>query len=164
DVSRITLSRIQLRSQTMRLDAIIERALEQVQSRIDARNQTLTITIPRDPIYLHVDPIRMDQILGNLLTNASKFTNRGGHIWVSGEIERHPVPHGVRPPKGAVENQRLVLRVKDDGMGVDKAALPHIFDLFMRATRSVEYGGLGIGLTLVRRLVELHGGVIEANS
>jgi len=106
--------------------------------------------LPTDPIWLAADAGRLEQAVVNLLTNAAKYTDEGGHIWLT--LER--------------EGDRAVLRVRDDGVGISAELLPHVFDLFTQEERSLDraQGGLGIGLSLVRRLVELHGGTIGATS
>jgi CheY-like chemotaxis protein len=111
---------------------------------------------PREPIYLDADPVRLEQVFGNLLNNASKFTLRNGHLWVTAELAT-----GGPEPTGGV-----VVRVRDDGIGIAPETLPRVFDLFVQADRSSDRarGGLGIGLTVVHRLVELHGGSVEVHS
>ena len=150
DVSRITRGRIELRREAIELTAVVARAVEVVRPLSDAMGHELTINMPPQPIYLYADDIRLTQIIGNLLTNASKFTNEGGHIELLMELDGRDV----------------VIRVRDNGIGIDPGELTRVFDLFMQgdmsATRSA--AGLGIGLSLVRQLVELHGGTVEAHS
>jgi len=123
---------------------------EAVQPLTNAMGHELTISMPSKPIYLNADAIRLTQIIGNLLTNASKFTDEGGRIELLVELDGRDV----------------VIRVRDNGIGIDPSNLPRVFDLFMQgdmsATRST--AGLGIGLSLVKQLVELHGGTVEAHS
>src|SRR5262245_46015687 len=150
DASRISQGRIQLRKEIVDATAVVSQAIETNRQIVDARGQELVLAAPGTPILAEVDPLRLEQIVGNLLSNASKFTGRGGHIWVSvGE-----------------EFGEIVIRVRDDGTGISSAALPRLFDLFMQENTSLDRpsGGLGIGLTLVRHLVELHGGRVEASS
>jgi two-component system, chemotaxis family, CheB/CheR fusion protein len=155
DVSRITQGKIHLQKETADLGTLLAAAVDQVGPKITARRQVLTVRAPSAPIYLECDPVRLEQVIGNLLTNASKFTPHGGQILLSaGMAERS----GGR---GFVE-----IRVRDDGHGISAEMLPHVFDLFAQADSSLarSQGGLGIGLTLVQKLVELHGGMIEATS
>jgi two-component system, chemotaxis family, CheB/CheR fusion protein len=153
DVSRISQGRIQLRRESVDAIAVVGRAIEATRQVIDSREQELAFSAPAAPVVAEVDPLRLEQIVSNLLSNASKFTPRGGHIWVSVGDE-------------ASESRELVIRVRDDGIGISAAALPRLFDLFMQEDASIDRaaGGLGIGLTLVRHLVELHGGRVEAHS
>ncbi len=150
EVTRITSGRIQLRYDLIAASDLVERAVETARSVIDRRRHELTVSLPPDPIWLNADPTRMEQIVVNLLTNAAKYTGEGGHIWLT--VQR-------------VGNE-CVLKVTDTGEGIAPALLPYIFDLFTQAERSLDrsQGGLGIGLALVQRLVELHGGRIEAHS
>jgi CheY-like chemotaxis protein len=108
------------------------------------------VSLPDQPIWLHADPARLDQVVVNLLTNAAKYTDPGGRIWLT----------------VAREGDEAVLRVRDTGVGIDPELLPRIFDLFTQAEKSLDrsQGGLGIGLCLVQRLVEMHGGSVHADS
>lgn len=153
DISRITRGEVRLRRERLELAALLRRVVEQTQPLLAERGQELALTLPHEPVYVDADPTRLDQVFGNLLNNASKFTPYGGHLWVTAELE------GTAPGEA-------VVRVRDDGSGMAPETLPRIFDLFMQADRSYERtgGGLGIGLTLARRLVELHGGRVEAHS
>ena len=110
----------------------------------------LTVTLPQEPIFLDADPLRLAQVLGNLLNNACKFSDKGARIHLS--VER--------------EGEQAVIRVRDNGIGIGPEQLPHIFDMFMQADVSLErsVSGLGIGLALVKSLVEMHGGTVEAHS
>jgi len=107
-------------------------------------------TLPSEPIYLHADPVRLAQVFSNLLNNSCKYTEPGGRIWLTAERQRSDV----------------VVSVKDNGLGIPADMLPKIFEMFTQVNRSLErsQGGLGIGLTLVKRLVEMHGGSVEARS
>jgi two-component system CheB/CheR fusion protein len=158
DVSRITLSKMELRRQPVNIASVVTHAAETSQPLFEARRQTLSVTVPGQPLYVMADPVRLEQVLDNLLNNASKYTGIRGRI----ELTAEHVP-GADPSAGAGQ---LVVRVKDNGMGIDADSLPHVFNLFMRAGRSIDQsqGGLGLGLTLVRRLVEMHGGTVEAHS
>jgi two-component system CheB/CheR fusion protein len=153
DVSRMTQGRIQLRRQPMDTTAVVSQAIDAGRQAVDARGQELVFSAPTTPVVAEIDPLRLEQIVSNLLSNASKFSARGGHIWVS-----------VSDESG--DGGEVVIRVRDDGIGISAAALPRLFDLFMQEDSSTNRasGGLGIGLTLVRHLVELHGGRVEALS
>jgi PAS domain S-box-containing protein len=150
EVSRAITGRIQLCQEQVSVNSIVERALETARPLIDQRKHELTVSLPPDPIWLYADAARLEQVLTNLLTNAAKYTNEGGHIWFSAQ------------QKG----DKAVLRVRDTGLGIAPAFLPHVFDLFTQAERSSDrsQGGLGIGLTLAKRLVEMHGGTIGVSS
>jgi two-component system CheB/CheR fusion protein len=154
DVSRITRGKVLLRKEPVELASLLERAVDLIHLAIETRGQELKLVLPREPIYVDADATRMEQILGNLLHNASKFTPPGGHIELAAERVS-----GAR-------SGEVVVRVRDDGIGIDPEMLPRVFDLFMQAQRSLDrsQGGLGIGLTLVKSLVELHGGTVEARS
>ena len=150
DVSRITQGKVKLAREPLDLSAVVQRAVEASRPLIDARRHHLTVVPPPEPVRLAGDLTRLVQVVGNLLNNAAKYTDEGGHIRV----------------EAAREGAEAVLRVRDDGMGIPPDLLPHVFDLFIQADRSLDrsQGGLGIGLTLVRQLVELHGGRVEARS
>jgi CheY-like chemotaxis protein/two-component sensor histidine kinase len=151
DVSRMSQGRIQLRKELLDVVAIVRQAIEANRQLIDGKDQDLALSAPALPALAQVDPLRLEQVVGNLLSNASKFTPRGGHISVTVEDDNRG---------------EIAIRVKDDGIGISAAALPRLFDLFMQEDSSLERttGGLGIGLTLVRHLVELHAGRVEAHS
>ena len=150
DVSRLTTGKIRLRKERVELGAIVDRGVSTARAAIDQRRHELTLTLPSDPVWLEGDPVRLEQVLTNLLTNAAKYTDPGGRIELA-----------VEQVAGDV-----VIRVKDNGIGIDPELLPRIFDLFTQANRSLDrsQGGLGIGLTVARRLVELHGGTISVAS
>ncbi|HEX3869379.1 MAG TPA: hybrid sensor histidine kinase/response regulator [Pirellulales bacterium] len=150
EVSRITTGRVQLRHDRVVMSGIVERGVETAQPLIDQRRHELTVSLPPDPIWLDADASRLEQVVVNLLTNAAKYTDEGGHIWLA--------VHQEGPD--------CVLTVRDTGVGIGPDLLPRIFDLFTQAERSLDrsQGGLGIGLALVQRLVELHGGRVEAHS
>ncbi|HEY6863818.1 MAG TPA: chemotaxis protein CheB [Burkholderiales bacterium] len=155
DVSRITRGKVELQRERVRLGAIVASAVEAARPVMGANGLHLSVALPPQAVYVDADPTRLEQILGNLLNNAAKFTRRGGHVWLS--VATAPGEHGGR---------EAVIRVKDDGIGISEDTLPRVFDLFVQADRSLEraQGGLGIGLTLVRSLVELHGGRVEGRS
>ncbi len=150
EVARITTGRVQLRPESISVNGIVERAVETVRALIQDRRHDLRITLPSEPIQLHADGARLEQVLVNLLTNAAKYTDEGGQIWLN--VLR--------------EHDQCVFRVRDTGVGIAASLLPHIFELFTQADRSLDrsQGGLGIGLALVQRLIELHGGSVEATS
>ncbi len=150
EVSRITTGRVRLRRERVAMAGIVQAAVETVRPLIDQRRHELTVSLPPEPIWLHADASRLEQVVGNLLTNAAKYTDEGGHVWLTVQQE----------------GDACVLRVRDTGVGIAAELLPHIFDLFMQAERLMDrsQGGLGIGLSLVRRLVELHGGTVEVSS
>jgi len=156
DVSRITEGKIELLRRPVALADILIATANAAQSGITAREQELAVSLPAEPIFLNADATRLDQVFGNLLGNASKYSNRGCHISLSAE---RAAADGIEPPE-------VIVRVRDDGLGIAPELLPRIFDLFVQSTRALDraYGGLGIGLTLVHRLVELHGGRVEAHS
>ncbi|HEY6147972.1 MAG TPA: ATP-binding protein, partial [Thermoanaerobaculia bacterium] len=150
DVSRITRNAISLRLESVVLTSALDRALEQVRPLIERRGHQLTLKLPAEPVTLQADPDRLEQIFTNLLSNAAKYTNIGGRISV--EV--------------ALEKAVVAVSVKDDGAGLTKELRERIFELFVRSPDAgvSSPGGLGVGLTLVRRLAEMHGGTIEAKS
>jgi CheY-like chemotaxis protein/two-component sensor histidine kinase len=150
DVSRINSGKIHLRKVRVELGEAVARAVETARPLIAARRHELSVSLPDEPIPLEADAARLEQVLANLLNNAAKYTETGGRI----AIEAHR------------EGEAAVVRVRDNGIGIAPELLPRIFDLFTQADRSLDrsQGGLGIGLTLVRSLVEMHGGRITAAS
>jgi signal transduction histidine kinase len=150
DVSRITRGKIELRKDTLDLRDAVRGAVEMTRPVIEAKEHELRVELPSEPLPLHADVTRLEQALGNLIRNAAKYTEPGGHIEVS-----------VRREDGEAR-----VRVKDDGIGIPEELLPRIFDLFIQGEQGLDRsgGGLGIGLTLVRRLIEMHGGRVEARS
>jgi PAS domain S-box-containing protein len=150
DVSRITRGRIELRRERIELGAAVEQAVEEIRPQVERRNQKLEVALPREPIHLLADTARLTQVIGNLLSNACKFTDRGGCIQLA--VER--------------DGGRAVVRVRDNGVGIAADQLQRIFDMFVQVDTSLERSvdGLGIGLTLVKSLVELHGGTVEVQS
>jgi PAS domain S-box-containing protein len=153
DVSRITRGRVTLNLEPLEVDGILARAVEAVRPLVEARNQNLTITHPGKRLRVRGDATRLAQAISNLLNNASKFTREGGRLNVSTDLEPGEPPY-----------VRIV--VSDDGAGIDPAALPDMFNLFVQAdaTQGRSQGGLGIGLTLVRSFVEMHGGTVSGAS
>ena len=150
EVSRITTGRIQLRCEQVAVSSIVERAVEATQPLIVQKRHKLEMSLPEEPLFLHADASRMEQVLVNLLTNSAKYTDEGGRIVLSVELQGDDV----------------ILRVSDSGIGIAPELLPRIFELFTQADRSLDrsQGGLGIGLNLVQRLVELHGGTVQVRS
>jgi len=150
DVSRIDRGKIDMRKERTDLIAVINYALEASKPLIEKWGHELTVRLTPGPISLEGDPARLAQVLSNLLNNAAKYTEQGGKISVSVECE----------------GRTAVIRIKDTGVGIPADMLPRIFDMFMQVDRSLERsrGGLGIGLSLVQKLVELHGGTVTAFS
>ena len=150
DVARITRNKLDIRKQRVELAAVVESAVESSRPLIQQCGHELTVRLPPKPIRLDADPVRLAQVFSNLLNNAAKYTERGGHIWLTAELQ----------------GSDAVVSVRDDGSGIPGDMLARIFDMFTQVDRSLErsQGGLGIGLTLVRRLVEMHDGSIEARS
>lgn len=150
DLSRISSNKLDIQKQRVELVTVIECALESSRPLIQERGLELTVTLPPESLLLDADPVRLAQVFLNLLNNAAKYTKRGGHIGLT----------AVR------EGSDAVVSVRDDGIGIHSDMLGSIFDMFTQVDRSLEksQGGLGIGLTLVRRLVEMHDGSVEARS
>jgi len=152
DVARITQGQIQLRLDTVEVEPIVSRAVDVIRPHVESREQHLTVSLPSVPVRLQADGVRLEQVVVNLLSNASKFAKSGGNIRLEAEVAR--------------EGPSLVLRVRDDGVGIPADLLPSIFEPFVQIDRSLgrHQGGLGIGLTIVKRVIELHGGTVEARS
>ncbi len=150
DVSRITRGRLELKKDYVGLQVLVATAVEPARPLIEAKHHTLEIVLPPQPIELEVDPLRMSQALSNLLTNAAKYTDEGGLITVRATLE----------PEG------LAISVKDTGIGLSTAVIPHLFEMFAQVDSAIDRaeGGLGIGLALVKGLMALHGGSVEARS
>jgi PAS domain S-box-containing protein len=150
DVSRITRSKMELRKCRVTLAGVVESAVETSRPVIDAGGHELGVALPSEPVDLDADPVRLAQVFANLLNNAAKYTDREGHIRLAAETVGHEV----------------VVSVKDDGIGIERDMLPRLFEMFAQATPALErsQGGLGIGLSLVKGLVEMHGGSVEARS
>jgi PAS domain S-box-containing protein len=150
EVSRITRGRLELRIERVSLNAVVKAAVETSRPLIESKKHSFAISLPEKLLELQVDPLRMSQALSNLLTNAAKYTDPGGRI----EVDiRHT-------------GDELIMSVKDSGIGVPAAALPTIFEMFSQVDSAIDRaeGGLGIGLSLVKGLVGLHGGTVEAAS
>ena len=150
DLARITTGKLTLREEWLDLGQAVTHAVEACRPLLDQGRQRLTVSLPREPARLRGDRVRLQQILVNLLSNAAKYTDPGGHIWLTAEAEAGS----------------LVVRVRDDGPGIAPELLPRIFDLFQQAPGMEERrrGGMGVGLALVRWLAELHGGSVTAFS
>jgi PAS domain S-box-containing protein len=156
DVSRITRGLIKLHKEPVDLATVVARAVESSRPLIDARRHRLTVNLPAEPLPVSADLVRLAQVILNLLNNAAKYTPEGGRILLTVERgEAGPNPHA-----------EAVVRVRDTGMGIPAAMLGKVFDLFTQVESSQHRaeGGLGIGLTLVRRLTEMHGGTVAVNS
>ena len=150
DVSRITRGIVNLKNQSLNLMDVLNRAVETASPLIEERHQQLTFSPPAEELRVSGDLDRLIQIVGNLLNNAAKYTEPGGRIWLT----------------AACEGAEAVIRVRDTGVGIAPELLPQVFDVFTQAERSLDrsQGGLGLGLTLVRSLVQMHGGTVEAHS
>ncbi|MSP79288.1 MAG: hybrid sensor histidine kinase/response regulator [Dehalococcoidia bacterium] len=150
DVSRITHGKVTLRKETVELASAVRNATEAVQSLIQTRKHALSVTLPDEPVYLNADPVRLIQVIDNLLSNAAKYTPEGGHIRLVAEAT----------------SKQVTLHLIDNGIGMPSDLVPHIFEVFVRGEQDLarSIGGLGLGLTLVHGLVEMHGGTMEARS
>ena len=150
DVSRITRGKLQLRIQRVELGEIIRSAVETSRPMLERGGHELIVTPAPERVYLEADPTRIAQALSNLLNNAAKYTEWGGRVWLTAERQ----------------GSDAVLKVRDTGVGIPQEMLPRIFEMFTQVDRSLDraQGGLGIGLTLVKRLVEMHGGSVQAHS
>jgi signal transduction histidine kinase len=154
DGARITQGTMVLRLASTDLTVVLHQAMEDVAHQTSLRDQHITVSVPAEPWYVLGDSTRLEQAFGNLLSNASKFTRRGGRIWLSAE-------------KGQAVDGRaeVVVHIRDEGIGISADMLPHVFDLFKQAGHSPHHAqGLGVGLALVRRIVELHHGRVTLQS
>ncbi len=150
DISRVARGKIQLEARPIKLRALLTKAVEITSPLFEEKRQRLDVRCPEGDIWLEADETRLCQVLTNLLSNAAKYTPPRGHVAI----------------EATCEQTRITIRVKDDGNGIAPELLPRIFDLFVQGDRSTDrhQGGLGIGLALVRNLVRLHGGTVEARS
>jgi signal transduction histidine kinase len=150
DVSRLSKGKIHLRKEALDLASVISRAVESVTALAKEMDHDLTVFVPCEPMLVEGDPIRLEQVFGNLLTNAGKYTESGGHITVT----------------AGAEGGEFVVRVRNSGEGISKEMLPGLFEMFTQVEASTHHsrGGLGIGLSLARTLVELHGGSVQVAS
>lgn len=150
DVTRIGVGKVQLAISQVALEPLVEEVVQSCAALIDERKHRVNILLPTVPIIVEGDPVRLRQILGNLLHNAVKYTDQEGTIWI----------------KATVEGQEAVIRVEDTGLGIPAPMLPHIFELFtqVESSSAKAAGGLGLGLSIVKDLVNLHGGSIQVRS
>jgi signal transduction histidine kinase len=150
DVSRITSGKLVIRKNTLELRAIVENVLETVRPLVDSRVLNLSIDLPEEPVYLFADSVRLSQVFSNLLNNSIKYSQSGGRITLSATLT----------------DNTLRIRVDDEGMGISAEALPTVFEMFSQGENSDDYlqSGLGVGLALAKRLIELHDGTITAAS
>ncbi|HEY2826493.1 MAG TPA: PAS domain S-box protein [Pirellulales bacterium] len=150
EISRIKRDKIELRKGPAELAAIVANAVETSRPLIEAAEHQLAVTLPQNPITLDADAVRLTQVIGNLLNNAAKYTEPHGQIWLTGQRL----------------GSEIVISVRDTGIGISPDLIPRVFDMFAQADhlRRNQHGGLGIGLALSRRLIEMHGGRIEAHS
>src|SRR5438270_3069952 len=150
DISRITRGKIELRKEMLRVNDTVLHAVESCRSLLSARGHKVDVTPSEEDLWIEADPTRLSQVILNLINNAAKYTPAGGRISIS--ISR--------------DNDLVVLRVRDTGIGIPPTLLPKVFDLFVQGDRSLDRtaGGLGIGLTIVKRMVEMHGGSVKAVS
>ncbi len=150
DVSRVMRGKIELRKELVELATIVARAVETAHPLLDAQGHDLSVRMSSESLLLDADPVRLVQVIGNLLTNAAKYTESKGHIWLTADRD----------------GDTAVLRVRDNGIGIAPQMLPRVFELFVQVdhTSTKAQGGLGIGLTLVRSLVEMHNGTVQAHS
>lgn len=150
DVSRISRGKIELRKEQVELTSVVKHAVETIRPLCDRLNHELITTLPFNRLYVAGDPVRLAQVVGNLLNNACKFTDKGGRIWLTVDEV----------------GDQAVIRVRDTGIGLAADQLSRIFELFAQVDNSLERArdGLGLGLTLVKKLVEMHNGAVEAHS
>jgi PAS domain S-box-containing protein len=150
DVARIVRNTLELRYERVALGTVLEAALETSRPLIDAGRHELVVSVPPEPMHLRADPARLSQVFGNILNNAAKYTDPGGRIEV---VARR-------------EGAQVVVSIKDSGIGIAPDVLPKVFDIFTQSQQAIEraQGGLGVGLSLVKRLTEMHGGTVEARS
>lgn len=153
DVARITSGRIKLQREPLDVAGLVRHAIEAVKPQAEARRHRLNVSVPSEPMYIEGDLVRLTQVIDNLLTNAVKYTNEGGTIDLSAAVENTPA-------------RQVVLRVRDNGVGIPPEMLDNVFQLFTQVSspHGQPQSGLGIGLALVRGLVELHGGTVQATS
>jgi PAS domain S-box-containing protein len=150
DISRISCDKLELRRQRVALAEVVRTAVETSRPLLEAAGHQFAVAVPPEPIHLDADPTRVAQAISNLLNNAAKYTDRGGHVWLTAERQ----------------GSDAVVRVRDTGVGIPAEVLPRLFEMFTQVERSLDraQGGLGIGLALVKQLVEMHGGSVEAHS
>jgi len=154
DVARISQGKVTLQTQGLDLPALVSQCVDSQRELTRQRHQRLTLSLPERPVHLEGDPVRLAQVVNNLLSNAVKYTPNGGEI----TVRVAPAP--------ACDAPQVLLEVSDTGIGIEAELLPHVFELFEQGKRALDrtQGGLGVGLTLVQRLVQLHGGEVQASS
>jgi PAS domain S-box-containing protein len=150
DISRISQGKVTLHKEPVDLTAVVQQAVETCRPVIEPKRHDLTVSLPAEPVRLQADRARLVQVVTNLLTNAAKYTEAGGQIWLT--AERH--------------NGAIVLQVRDTGVGIPAELLPRLFEMFIQSDRTLarSEGGIGVGLAVVKTLVEMHGGKVEAQS
>ncbi|BBA34153.1 PAS fold family [Methylocaldum marinum] len=150
DVSRIVQGKLALHMNLVELVTVINQAVETSHPLIEFKHHVLSVTLPEEPVYLEGDQVRLVQVVSNLLDNAAKYTPEGGRIWLS----------------ASTENGEVAITVRDTGEGISRSLLPHLFDAFTQAARPLDrpQGGLGLGLMIVQKIVEMHGGQVEVKS
>jgi PAS domain S-box-containing protein len=174
DVSRIGQGKLELRKERVELATVLKDAVETSRPVIEASGHELTVSLPPKPVFVDADLTRLAQVFSNLLNNAAKYTEQGGHIWLTASVKDEGgrmkdeseagLPSSFIPQPSSF--REVVVKVRDTGLGIPADMLPKIFEMFTQVDRSLErsQGGLGVGLTLVRRLVEMHGGSVAARS
>jgi PAS domain S-box-containing protein len=150
DLSRISRGKVELRKERIELAAVVRNAIETSRPEIEKSGHELSVRMPSEPIFVDADLTRLSQVFANILNNAAKYTDPGGSIWIN--VER--------------QGSEAVVSIRDSGIGIPPAMLPRVFEIFTQVDRTLEkaQGGLGIGLSIVKRLVEMHGGMVEARS
>ncbi len=169
DISRITTGKLVLHKERVELAEIVRNAVETSRPLIDSQGHQLAVTLPDSPIWLDADPIRLGQALLNLLNNAAKYTERGGRIWLTAAAEAGRGPgtgDGEQEAGNGKQGTTLVIRIRDTGIGIPALHLPQVFEMFSQVDTEWKrtQGGLGIGLSLVKGFVGMHGGSVEAHS
>ena len=171
DVSRITRGKITLQKEWLTLSRLIHAAAETCTPLLQQREHRFTLNLPEEEVWIYGDPTRLEQVVGNLLTNAAKYTEPQGWIELEAVVERAPqgaAPVSLAAPllPGAALPDTVVVRIRDSGIGIERDLLPQVFDPFVQAeeARGRAEGGLGIGLALVRDLIRMHGGDVQAYS
>ncbi|WP_145384346.1 hybrid sensor histidine kinase/response regulator [Stieleria neptunia] len=151
DVSRIMRGKVELRRERVQVAQLVEHARDMLRHTIDQAGHQLTIRLPEQPVWVEADPVRLTQVIENLLKNACKYTDHGGKLSITVTKQ---------------DDDQALIRVQDNGVGIEIDLLPQVFELFTQSTRTLErsQGGLGIGLTLVKNLVEMHGGTVSVTS
>jgi CheY-like chemotaxis protein len=150
DVSRITQGKISLKKEPVELGKVIQHSVETARTLLDSKRHVLQVNVAGGPIWVHGDFARLAQVIGNILNNSAKYTSEGGRIELTASADRG----------------EAIITVRDNGIGIDSKLLPHVFELFTQGERSLDrsQGGLGVGLTVVQRLVDLHQGRVEVKS